>query len=260
MTAGQRRFIAIQPLDEWPGKRRGGVSSAFRAKFTDTLDFLERELEHIGATEPTIQTMHHQDDVRFDGRLKADTRAPRYQGVILTFKRPARRSEYACPDCREGKDRYRATFEAAGKTAWAHKVGGVDSMCKDQNPAPVSFQFPADKYSDWKDNVRAVAMVLEGLRMIERHGVKSEAQYAGYKALPAAGGSSWGEDVRAAADMLARHADTTALRVLDASHDELEAIYRKAARATHTDHGGSHEDSAQVNAAMTLLRKHLLGQ
>lgn len=256
MTAGQRRFISIQPLDEWPGKRRGGVKSPFRAKFTDTLDFLERELDHLGALDPTIQTMHHQDDVRFDGRLKADTRSPRYQGVILTYKRKARQSEHACDMCRAGEARNWTRFkdETAGYAHPTAEAGKVKA-CKDQNPKPVEFSFPADKYADWKDNVRAVAMVLEGLRMIERHGVKSEAQYAGFKALPAAGQSSWDGDTRAAADTLARHAGTTALRVLDAAREELESIYRKAARATHPDHGGDATEFARVNAAMATLRR-----
>lgn len=46
-------------------------------------------------------------------------------------------------------------------------------------------RLPCDTFSYWKDNVRAVALALEALRKIDRYGVRTGSQYAGFKALPA---------------------------------------------------------------------------
>lgn len=261
MAVGKRRFIAVQPIEKWPGKTRSGVSSQFRASFTDTLDFLEKELEHLTAEEPTLLTLHSPDDVRLDGRLKTDTRLPSYQGVILTFKRKAKQHEHACDLCRRGEQRnyYQKLTDIDGPR-YAHPKGepGKVTICKDQKPAPVEFRFPADKYSDWKDNVRAIAMALEGLRMVERHGVKSEAQYAGYKALPAAAEPEG--DVRDAAMKLARlaYGDRYAQFLDDMTLDRhaAESAYTVAAIQHHPDRGGSQEKMSAVNAAISTLRDH----
>lgn len=261
MAVGKRRFIGIQPIEKWPGATRSGERSQFRASFTDTLDFLEKELEHLGATEPTLLTLHGHDDVRLDGRLKTDTRRPSYQGVILTFKRPARQHEHACANCRKGLNRFWAQSQDKSKSAYAHRLGDKAAWCDDQKPKPVEYRFPADKYSDWKDNVRAVAMVLEGLRMIERHGVKSEAQYAGYKALPEA---SADDPARRAALALARLAYTRddeeiVLRIVS-ERNAAENAFTQAALLHHPDRGGLHSNMAEANAAISTLREHFRGR
>lgn len=262
MAVGKRRFIGIQPIDKWPGKSRSGERSQFRASFSDTLDFLEKELEHLGAQEPTLQTLHNADDVRLDGRLKTDTRKPTYQGVILTFKRPARQHEHACANCRKGLNRFWSQSADKSKSGYAHKAEGKAVWCDDQKPKPVEYRFPADKYSDWKDNVRAVAMVLEGLRMIERHGVKSEAQYAGYKALPEA--SQTPHAARRAALALARLAYTrdndAMVEKIVSDRQTAENAYTAAALVHHPDRGGSHANMAEVNAAISTLRDHFRAQ
>lgn len=49
---------------------------------------------------------------------------------------------------------------------------------------PVSF--PCDRYPDWHDNLRAIALSLEALRAVDRYGVTRQAeQYRGWMALPA---------------------------------------------------------------------------
>lgn len=257
MTVGQRRFVAIQPIAEWPQKKVSGVKSPFRAGFTDTLDMLERELSHLGASEPTLLTLHDPDDVRLDGRLKTDTRRPTYQGVVLEFKRAARPHETKCAHCRSGVGRFWTQAADKSRSAYAHKVADRAVWCDDQKPEPVTFRFPADKYSDWRDNVRAIAMVLEGLRMIERHGVKSEAQYAGYKALPGAGATAHGLNVGDAVLILRQHSGIHLDDGSNLSREAVERAYREAARKTHPDAGGSTADFARVNDAVRVLRAHL---
>ena len=50
--------------------------------------------------------------------------------------------------------------------------------------------YPCDTYEDWKANVRAIALSLEALRAVNRHGVTRRGeQYTGFNQLPPAGGS-----------------------------------------------------------------------
>lgn len=51
--------------------------------------------------------------------------------------------------------------------------------------------FPCDKYNDWEDNLRAIALSLEALRSVDRHGVtRNGEQYRGWAALPDKRGES----------------------------------------------------------------------
>lgn len=45
--------------------------------------------------------------------------------------------------------------------------------------------FPCDRFSEWQDNVRAIALTLEHLRAVDRYGVTQHAeQYTGWAKLP----------------------------------------------------------------------------
>jgi hypothetical protein len=44
-----------------------------------------------------------------------------------------------------------------------------------------SISFPCDRYTDWKDNLRAIALSLEALRAVDRYGVtRGNEQYRGW--------------------------------------------------------------------------------
>lgn len=89
-------------------------------------------------------------------------------------------------------------------------------------------RYEVGTYSDWRDNVRAIALGLQALRAVDRYGVTTRGeQYAGWKALPAGGPSA------------ARG------RALISEHGSVVA----ALHATHPDHGGSADDFADVQAA-----------
>lgn len=46
-------------------------------------------------------------------------------------------------------------------------------------------RFGADRYADWRDNLRAIALTLEALRAVDRYGLTPERQqYRGFTATP----------------------------------------------------------------------------
>jgi len=89
-------------------------------------------------------------------------------------------------------------------------------------------RYPCDTYTRWEDNLRAIALALEALRAVDRYGVTRRAeQYAGWKALPAGGGSA-----ERGRELIRQHGGV-----------------RAALLATHPDQGGTVEDFAAVQAA-----------
>jgi hypothetical protein len=89
--------------------------------------------------------------------------------------------------------------------------------------------YATDVCEKWEHNVRAIALGLESLRAVDRHGITRRGeQYAGFKALPAGSGPS----AQRGKTLIARHGGVT-----------------QALKATHPDHGGDPSDFADVQAA-----------
>lgn len=89
--------------------------------------------------------------------------------------------------------------------------------------------YATDVCERWEHNVRAIALGLEALRAVDRHGITRRGeQYAGWKALTAGSGptSARGEE------LIREHGSV-----------------RAALMATHPDRGGDPEDFASVQAA-----------
>lgn len=108
----------------------------------------------------------------------------------------------------------------------------------DQGP----LRYACDRFTDWRDNLRAIALGLEALRKIDRYGIGSGGeQYKGWKALPSAPS---GETPR---QVLARHAQR------DEPDIATRLLYTEAVRRTHPDTGGSAEAFAEVQAARAAL-------
>lgn len=96
-------------------------------------------------------------------------------------------------------------------------------------PDKPHLRYEVGTFADWRANVRAVALGLEALRAVDRHGVTRRGeQYAGWKALPSGNG-----------------ADADRGRELIRQHGGI----REALMATHPDHGGNAQDFADVQAA-----------
>lgn len=88
--------------------------------------------------------------------------------------------------------------------------------------------YATDVCERWEHNVRAIALGLEALRAVDRHGITRRGeQYAGFKQLGAGGPS-----VEHGEALIREHGGV-----------------RQALMATHPDHGGDPDDFADVQAA-----------
>lgn len=97
-----------------------------------------------------------------------------------------------------------------------------------------------DKWTRVADNIAALAQHIDALRRIERYGVgRLEQAFAGYAALPASPHDWW--------IILGVTPDATSAQVDDA--------YRRLARTTHPDAGGTHDQMARLNAARDEAQK-----
>jgi hypothetical protein len=137
-------------IQRWPGKLRDDaqrIRPPFKAKHADTIRMLERELRMINAETCVVQIAAGAGLVTADGRPYAGTRL-KHPGVIVSFSKPVQ-------------------------------------LPGEPRPRKVPLAFPADRFTSWESNLRAVAIALEDLRRIDRYGVTSTGeQYTGFKALP----------------------------------------------------------------------------
>lgn len=114
----------------------------------------------------------------------------------------------------------------------------------DSKHGPLSY--PCDQFSEWQDNVRAIALSLKALRAVDRYGVTRRAeQYTGWAALPDKSGMQSRDD---------------ALRVIWSiaeriAGEPIDDAIRRAELLTHPDRGGNRQDFERVQQA----RKVLLG-
>jgi hypothetical protein len=213
----------IEPLVKWPEKNTEERRNApFKSTWAKTLDLLSFELDKLSARAITLKTMHDPDDFRIDGKLRSDTRAPDHPGVILTFEK----------------------FD-----------GWNDER---QQSEYTEMRFPCDTFGYWKDNVRAIALALEALRMIDRYGVRSGSQYAGFKALPA-GDFTVEMTPELAADFIAKAAGMGNVPGVAKSIIQTpvfgESVYRTAAKVLHPDKGGNPEEFKSLERAWRLVKE-----
>jgi hypothetical protein len=130
--------------------------------------------------------------------------------------------------------------------------GVVVTFVSHKTKPPVPLSFPCDRFTDWEDNFRAVALALEALRLVDRYGVtRTNEQYQGFKALPAAPAMT----AQQAADILAGLSRENAYYVL---HDKAiaERARRSALANSHPDTGGSTQAFQKVQEAAAVLAKH----
>jgi hypothetical protein len=179
----------IRPLVSWtdPETESRRATGVFRATWQDTLDLLEDEIAKIGGKDPVVVQVDVTDaDIRLDGMLRAGAHVG-HPGVVVSF------------DSEFGPLRY-------ATDAYEKQWGGARVL------------------SSWQGNLRAIALTLGALRAIDRWGVsKRGEQYTGWKALPAAVGTTFPS--------------------ADAA----------LARRWHPDAGGSSDDWERLGAARLLL-------
>lgn len=104
-----------------------------------------------------------------------------------------------------------------------------------------------DKWTSAADNMAAIAGHIEAIRAQGRYGVGSLDQaFAGYTALPPAGGTQGG-DWRNELEFDLNDRPTLS---------DAEARYRELVRRRHPDAGGSHDAIVRLNAARDAARKY----
>lgn len=93
-----------------------------------------------------------------------------------------------------------------------------------------------DAHPTMHENLHSLALTIEAMRAIERHGgaLMMERAFEGFAALSTPGAKSWWRVLQVPAN---------------ASRDEIEFAYRRLARERHPDRGGSDAMMAELNAA-----------
>lgn len=228
----------VRPIQTWPGKLRAEddrVPSPFKAGWSDTLDVLRREVDHLDGQRVVLQLDLRDRDVRLDGMMRADAR-PGHPGVILSF-------DSVHGPLRFATDLYRHGYGSGSNDA---RLG-------------------------WRGNLRAVALGLEGLRKFDRYGItRGGEQYTGWKQLgsgiavaarePA---MTVDEAARVVVDLAGREwhgddfpdaVDAIISDVLEGgTGDALRGAYRFAARNVHPDAGGTTEQFHALEEAKRVL-------
>lgn len=133
--------------------------------------------------------------------------------------------------------------------------GGIRANARPEHPGVIvafdsvhgSLKYPCDTFTDWKDNVRAIALGLEALRKVDRYGITVRGeQYTGFRALPA--GAS---DPDLAVAILTEIAGLPP----DPSDPAWDRYRKNALRSAHPDNGGDGETFIKVQAALAYLGK-----
>lgn len=124
----------------------------------------------------------------------------------------------------------------------------------DSKHGPLSY--PCDTFLDWQCNLRAIALSLEHLRVVDRYGVtKRGEQYTGWQQLPPA---TTGEDsTKEYAAQVISEFCCASWRELLADPVALALAIKTAMKAAHPDCGGSHEAMIRVNKAREILALHV---
>jgi hypothetical protein len=125
------------------------------------------------------------------------------------------------------------------------------------NRAGVRLQFPCDTYAFWQDNVHAIALSLEALRAVDRHEVtQGDAQYVGFKALPAGGGAPGAVEMTEgrASEILAEYSDFPPHLIVQESSVARIAI-RTAKSRSHPDAKGPAGAFEDVTAAAAVIAR-----
>lgn len=213
----------VRPLSDrtWLRRPHEREFSDFRASWSDTLEMLGREVGMLDGQRVVVGIDIRDQDLRIDGRLRANARPAETDAVELAFDSKHGPLLYRC-------DQYvKRSYYRAGMESWQH-------------------------------NVRAIAMTLQALRAVDRYGAaRSGEQYRGYRALPSGrGDASSGMTATAAAEVVLRAAlvDMEPTRATFAAAGV--SLIRSARSATHPDrHQGDTAQWHLVDNAEQTLRQ-----
>jgi len=208
--------FTYRPIDSWPVEEtRNRQRAPFTAGWGTTLELLMRELRYLRARQVVCQVALDEGDFRVtDGHPKARAVA-RHPGVILAFE---------------------------------SKHGPLKFYC--------------DTFTSFDDNMRAIALGLEALRRVERYGITNRAeQYAGWKQIGS--GRTTGEAMSkdeawyvlcdlAEVDTRDRY-NVRNVKPELRTREDVERLYRHAAKLHHPDQGGNRACFEAAVAAREVL-------
>lgn len=208
----------IRPLSDrtWFRPASARERSRFTASWTDTLNLLERELDHLRARELILELDVRESDIRNDGQVRANARPASTDAVVVAFK------------SKHGPLQYRSDIYNA--VAWAAR-----------GAAP------------WQHNVRAIALTLESLRAVDRYGASHRGeQYRGYKSIGGGDGVvATGMTTDTAVKIL-----TDESRLPTSEWGDLGKVARLAKASTHPDrNAGNRSRYDAVDQAVQVLER-----
>lgn len=121
-------------------------------------------------------------------------------------------------------------------------------------------RFAADRFTDWTDNLRAIALGLEALRKVDRYGITRRGeQFAGFRALPPGAtpmpAAMTVDRAAAVVAELAGMGPAEGPRLLE-DREALRHAYRHAAREHHPDAGGRRATWDLLEEAKRVLDEH----
>lgn len=115
-------------------------------------------------------------------------------------------------------------------------------------------RYATDAFTEWQDNLRAVALSLEALRAVDRYGVsKRGEQYAGWRALEGGSSPVFGSADEALDWMVRYYAADRGWDLTEASPLPPRDLYRQLAKMLHPDAGGDPAAWGRLDAARQLL-------
>lgn len=137
----------------------------------------------------------------------------------------------------------------------ARPQGPRVALAFDSQHGPLRYY--CDRWRDWQDNLRGIALGLEAQRKLERYGITSRGeQYTGWKALGSGREMGAGMTRDEAAELLvdlANDASGDDMTVADVLADEGNYAYRTAAKRHHPDNGGDPALFARLTDARNVL-------
>lgn len=210
-------WIRFVPMDAPTGNRKSYSQSRYRASYSNTMNLLRRELEHLSASSVLLEAHFQANEIRNDGFPRSSAR-PSFPDVRLSFKSKVGPLSFEGSTYDNWEDNLRAIaltmellrdIERYGVVKGAQQYRGFKAL-PDGNAQPQSTSGTITPYQ--------AAML--------RLSLYAEISTDAFKAMVAKG------------------------------YEGAREMYREASRRCHPDAGGSNEAMCKVNEAWRVIQTH----
>ncbi len=154
------------------------------------------------------------------------------------------------------------TFAQIRNDGWPYKDARPSEpgiiLSFDSKHGPLAL--PCDHFRDWEQNLRAIALHLEHLRLATLYGVgEGGEQYSGWKALPPPGGEN---SLDGFAQYIIDQSKLTGYTpaVIMGDYDKFRLLYRTAAMHVHPDKVNDTHLWNKLQQAEQILEQHFKGE